>query len=426
MWRWCALALVFGCGGGDKDAADGGDGADADTDTDTDTDVPGEDADGDGFSPPEDCDDGNDAVNPGADEVCDGADNDCDGTTDLEPVEPVYYADFDQDGYGDPNDGIGSCFPVALRVEENTDCDDTQFDVNPGHIEWCNDGRDDDCNPATGEDGTISLAGIGWYANLQAAIDAAVNGDVVDVCAGTYEEPITTSKAITLLGKGRDITVIDALGNAPAFRIYAGALIRVEAITLQNGYGDYGGCIASSTGELEIASARLVGCTAAQGGALFFEGVRATFTDSEILDSSASGEGGAIYAGLNSEVNFTGGTVSGCTAADGAAGYGFRSSDFAFDGTTVEGNTASSLGGGFALLDGSTLSLTGGTLVGNTADIGGGVFLSESFVATVGTDLGAGATDNLPEDVFQVDTAASYGWDGVADVSCAPFTACTP
>ncbi len=50
---------------------------DATPDDDTST---GEDADGDGFSPPEDCDDGNATIHPGQKEACgDGIDNNCDG-----------------------------------------------------------------------------------------------------------------------------------------------------------------------------------------------------------------------------------------------------------------------------------------------------------------------------------------------------------
>jgi len=41
-----------------------------------------EDLDGDGWSVPDDCDDGDASVHPGADEVCDGVDNNCDGTID--------------------------------------------------------------------------------------------------------------------------------------------------------------------------------------------------------------------------------------------------------------------------------------------------------------------------------------------------------
>ena len=44
--------------------------------------APGDDADGDGFTTPDDCDDGDPAINPGATEVCDGVDNDCSGSID--------------------------------------------------------------------------------------------------------------------------------------------------------------------------------------------------------------------------------------------------------------------------------------------------------------------------------------------------------
>lgn len=65
--------------------------ADADADSDADTDTAPIDGDGDGFLPPEDCDDSDATVFPGAPERCNGRDDACDG------VDP---GDEDADGDG--------------------------------------------------------------------------------------------------------------------------------------------------------------------------------------------------------------------------------------------------------------------------------------------------------------------------------------
>ena len=56
-----------------------------------------------------------------------------------------YYADGDGDGYGNAAQSLVSCVPIDGFVADNTDCDDTEFDIHPGATETCN-GIDDDCN----------------------------------------------------------------------------------------------------------------------------------------------------------------------------------------------------------------------------------------------------------------------------------------
>ncbi|MDP2314463.1 MAG: putative metal-binding motif-containing protein [Pseudomonadota bacterium] len=99
----------------------------------------------------DDCDPTSDAVNPGAAEVCDGVDNDCDGAADEEGAtgEATWYADADEDGYGDAEDAVVSCNAPELFVADATDCDDTESGVHPGATEVCENGLDDDCS---GED----------------------------------------------------------------------------------------------------------------------------------------------------------------------------------------------------------------------------------------------------------------------------------
>jgi len=91
------------------------------------------DSDGDGACVPDDCNDNDFTVYPGAPELCDGKDNNCDGFTDE---------GCPTDGCTD-NDGDGVCV-------EDGDCDDNDATVYPGHQDtkgrWGRNGVDNDCN----------------------------------------------------------------------------------------------------------------------------------------------------------------------------------------------------------------------------------------------------------------------------------------
>jgi arylsulfatase A-like enzyme len=79
------------------------------------------DDDGDGYSPPEDCDDGDASINPEAEDIPnDGIDQDCSGSDRI---------DVDGDGYSPPED-----------------CDDGDASINPGAEDIPNDGIDQDCS----------------------------------------------------------------------------------------------------------------------------------------------------------------------------------------------------------------------------------------------------------------------------------------
>ncbi|MSQ03494.1 MAG: hypothetical protein EXR71_16655, partial [Myxococcales bacterium] len=110
------------------------------------------DDDGDGFDIESDCDDNDAAVSPGADERCNGADDDCDGVVDEEPVDmTTWYADGDQDGYGDAAARRTACDAPRGYVAEGTDCNDASVDYHPGAPETACAGPDTNCNGAFDE-----------------------------------------------------------------------------------------------------------------------------------------------------------------------------------------------------------------------------------------------------------------------------------
>jgi hypothetical protein len=107
------------------------------------------DADGDTYERPScggsDCDDLDPAIHPGTNELCDGLDNDCDGQVD-EGLQQLTYRDADGDGFGNPALLKVACEPPDGYVLDNTDCDDTNPDINPEAIELCDGGIDENCN----------------------------------------------------------------------------------------------------------------------------------------------------------------------------------------------------------------------------------------------------------------------------------------
>ncbi len=108
-----------------------------------------------------DCDDSNDLINPDASEVCDDIDNDCDNLIDDDDPDAIagnntFYIDDDGDGFGNAQITIMSCTAPAGYVEDNTDCDDSNPNINPDAPEVC-DGIDNNCNNQIDEGGLTTF-----------------------------------------------------------------------------------------------------------------------------------------------------------------------------------------------------------------------------------------------------------------------------
>ena len=103
-----------------------------------------------------DCDDNEADVYPGAIEYCDSVDNDCDTEVDEDDAADVitWYSDSDEDGFGQSDVTIITCYKPDDFVDLGGDCDDGDSSVYPGAPEYC-DGIDHDCDDLTNEDDSI-------------------------------------------------------------------------------------------------------------------------------------------------------------------------------------------------------------------------------------------------------------------------------
>jgi len=154
-----------------------------------------------------DCDDTDSGVNPAAAEVCDAldTDEDCDGSADDADAggasgKTTWYPDGDGDGYGDEADpGTDYCDEPSGVVTDNTDCDDTDANVNPGVSEVVLNGIDDNCDGiqddmvASDEAGwtivgTSSSHAIGDLGGALMSSDLDGDGDAELIIAGPYDD----------------------------------------------------------------------------------------------------------------------------------------------------------------------------------------------------------------------------------------------
>jgi hypothetical protein len=143
-----------------------------------------------------DCDDGEAEINPDAIEVCDGEDNDCDSAIDDADASldlttaTEWHNDSDTDGFGDAAVAATTCIAPSGTVEDATDCDDGEGEVNPAAQEICN-GIDDDCDLAVDDDDSSvdTSTGSAWYADS----DGDTYGDVDTVVYACVAPPDTVA-----------------------------------------------------------------------------------------------------------------------------------------------------------------------------------------------------------------------------------------
>ena len=231
--------------------------------------------------------------------------------------------------------------------------------------------------------------GTGDFPTIQAAIDAAADGDIVELTDGVFSGTGNWNidfrgTALTLRSQSEIVgaCVIDGADSLRGLNFWRGEgpETRVEGITLMN-------------------------CRADRGGAMRCEyGSSPTITRCAFRENTALSYGGAVYCFDGSLPSFTE-----CTFAqnhsdvDGGAFYAKDSSDCVLSLCSFESNHASHAGG--ALFGhGSALEIESCSFMADSADWrGGAVFLQEGTeVSITNSDLTGNASGNCGGGLFAV------------------------
>ena len=255
---------------------------------------------------------------------------------------------------------------------------------------------------------TRTLRVPGEYASIQAAIDAAIDGDVVELADGTYigagnKNLDFRGKGITVRGATDDPTlcVIDCEGDGRGVLFQRGELSDATLgwVTIANGKRRDGGGVYCDNSSPTLINCIIRDCEAigGSGGGIFcYYGSTPTLVACTIIDNVADEEGGGVHCAWGSARALRECTISGnSTQSEGGGIYCDGENWVELVDCTLRGNSAVDEGGGIACGSRCNLTLANCTIDGNwTGSAGGGVSFSGRTLATL---LGCSINENWAE-----------------------------
>ena len=289
---------------------------------------------------------------------------------------------------------------------------------------------------ALAETWTVDDDGKADFDNIQAAVDAASDGDEIIVAPGTYTS--TADEVVDMLGKeiwlhssgGAEVTIIDGEETRRGILCDNSETPNtiIEGFTITNGYSGSGVDYYHGGGMYNVnSSPTLTDCIFTNniatnwGGAMCNYGSSPTLTTCTFTDNTADNGGGIQNA------SFSNPTLTDCIFTNNIAanrGGGMRN-DYDSNPTlttcTFTGNSATIRGGGMENSGGST-TLTTCTFTSNSADSGGGmyntsgnnstltdcIFTNNTAISNGGGMLNVGSNPTLSYCTF-TDNTADYG-----------------
>ncbi|MBU0640048.1 MAG: hypothetical protein KKB50_14370 [Planctomycetes bacterium] len=231
------------------------------------------------------------------------------------------------------------------------------------------------------------------YPTIQAAIVAAVNGDVVEIADGTYTgagnvDLDFAGKAITVRSASGDaaLCIIDCEGTGRGFCFHSGEGPDsvIDGLTITNGHTlTYGGGLFCE----DYSSPTLANCiinknSADDGGGVCCDGSSLTLTNCTI-GGNLAGFGGGVYCDC-ADATLNNCTISGNQAGIDGGGIFCLPDHPTLKNCTIGGNLAGADGGGVCCWRDNSSALNNCTICGNEAGYSGGaVYCAESSNPTL-------------------------------------------
>ncbi len=238
-----------------------------------------------------------------------------------------------------------------------------------------------------------SFAAVNPGESIQAAINAAAPGAVIQINAGAYTESLVLTKSVSLAGAGSGSVTIHALANQRVISITGFNVdpsVNIAGLTLAGGLvtgtgdcpGDCGGGIYIGGGARPALHDLVVrdNTAAVHGGGIYVAfGAAPAIHDVQVLSNTAGGFGGGLYAISIAITN----AVFAHNASSLYAGGAYVQTG-AFTSSTFQYNRSANFGGGIYAALG--LTLTESDFISNVINLsGGGVFANGPVWISGGT-----------------------------------------
>lgn len=229
----------------------------------------------------------------------------------------------------------------------------------------------------TGEKTTLNLGANGYDGTL--TIDGKTSGgsasgnaknafvSVLEGATANMYENVTLQN-----GEFADKACVVIKGSDSAFNMYGGVIEKCSrAVTAES----------EATFNMSMPGGEIRNCVSKnnEGGGVHVSNATFVMSGGTISGCSA-GAGGGLYATYSSKITINKGTISECSASEGGGLY-VDGSTLTIEGGTISGCTASGagMGGGLCAYN-SIITIGGGTIENNKAIYGGGVALNNSWI----------------------------------------------